>query len=100
MDAIVAYDCDEGGHPGEIQMWPAVATLTRAGFAAGLGDLSGRQFDGEDALVKAVRKLTRSMPRKVWAGSSSTARLESIKFATERALGNSIETISRYEKIH
>ncbi|WP_207951330.1 hypothetical protein, partial [Cupriavidus sp. L7L] len=62
--------------------------------------LHGRQFDSEEALVKAVRRLTRSMPRKIWSGSSSAARLESLKFATERMLGSNVESISRYEKIH
>ncbi|TDF56128.1 hypothetical protein [Cupriavidus sp. L7L] len=100
MAAMMAYDRDEGEHPGDIPSWPATATVSSAGFDSGLGDLHGRQFDSEEALVKAVRRLTRSMPRKIWSGSSSAARLESLKFATERMLGSNVESISRYEKIH
>ncbi|WP_316157872.1 hypothetical protein [Cupriavidus sp. BIC8F] len=100
LAAMMAYDRDEGEHPGDMPSWPATATVCAAGSEAGLGDLHGRQFDSEEALVKAVRRLTRSMPRKVWSGSSSAARLESLKFATERILGSNAESISRYEKIH
>lgn len=100
LDAGMAYDRGERDHPGDIQSWPGTACVCAAGLAAGLADLHGRQFDSEEALIKAVRRLTRSMPRKIWSGSSSAARLESLKFIANRVLSGNPESISRYEKIH
>lgn len=100
LDAVMASDRGEGEHPGDIASWPVTASVCTAGLVAGLGDLHGRQFDSEEALVRAVRRLTRSMPRKIWSGSSSAARLESLKFVAKRVLGGNAESISRYEKIH
>ncbi|MGN5477616.1 hypothetical protein ACTMU2_14005 [Cupriavidus basilensis] len=57
LAAMMAYDRDEGEHPGDMPSWPATATVCAAGLEAGLGDLQGRQFDSEEALVKAVRPL-------------------------------------------
>lgn len=81
MAACIEYDCSDGkSYPATPEFWPAKVTVLAAGRAGGLAAIDQKVFQSEEAFCAAVRELTKSMPRKVWAGSSSSARLEAALF--------------------
>jgi len=81
MAACTAYDCSDGTpYPPTPEFWPAKATVLAAGHAGGLGPVDQKVFQSEDEFNAAIRDLTKAMPRKLWAGTSSSARMEAAIF--------------------